>query len=125
MGWVVNAMPRPLYPQEWPSTHCAGGWVGTKACLASTGFQSPDGRAHCDLLYRLNYLCEDWCEYIYNDLKYGLLWVWFVMNFSEKIFVSIFRLVANLTVLIYLGLLIKCTVPPARTHAHTQVRTYT
>jgi hypothetical protein len=27
-GRVVNATPRPLYPQEGPSTHCIGGWVG-------------------------------------------------------------------------------------------------
>jgi len=26
-GWVVNATPRPLYPQERPGTHCIGGWV--------------------------------------------------------------------------------------------------
>ena len=25
-GWV-NAMPRPIYPQEWPGTCCTGGWV--------------------------------------------------------------------------------------------------
>jgi len=24
-GWVVNATPRPLYPQERPGTHCIGG----------------------------------------------------------------------------------------------------
>ena len=28
MGWVVNATPWPLYPQERPGTHCIGGWVG-------------------------------------------------------------------------------------------------
>jgi hypothetical protein len=27
MGWVVNAIPRPLYPRERPGTHCMGGWV--------------------------------------------------------------------------------------------------
>ena len=30
MGWVVNAMPRPLFPRERPDTHCIGGWVGGK-----------------------------------------------------------------------------------------------
>jgi hypothetical protein len=30
-GWVVSAMPRPLYPQERSSTHCTGGWVGPRA----------------------------------------------------------------------------------------------
>ena len=24
MGWVVNAMPRALYPRERPGTHCIG-----------------------------------------------------------------------------------------------------
>jgi hypothetical protein len=30
---VVNATPRPLYPQERPGTHCIGGWVGPRAGL--------------------------------------------------------------------------------------------
>jgi hypothetical protein len=33
MGWVINAMPRPLNPQEWPGTHRTGGWVGPMAGL--------------------------------------------------------------------------------------------
>jgi hypothetical protein len=35
MGWVVNAMPRPLYPLERSGTHCTsmGGWVGLRAGL--------------------------------------------------------------------------------------------
>jgi hypothetical protein len=28
--WVVNSMTWLLYPQEWPGTHCVGGWVGCK-----------------------------------------------------------------------------------------------
>jgi len=31
MGWVVNARPRPLHPQERPGTHCIGGLVGPSA----------------------------------------------------------------------------------------------
>ena len=31
--WVVNATPRPLYPREWPGTHCTGGWVDPTAGL--------------------------------------------------------------------------------------------
>ena len=33
MGWVVNAIPRPLYPRERPGTHCIGGWVVPRAGL--------------------------------------------------------------------------------------------
>jgi len=36
-GWVVNATPRPLYPCEWPSTHCIGAWVGSRAGLNECG----------------------------------------------------------------------------------------
>jgi hypothetical protein len=32
-GWVVSTTPRPLYPREWPGTHCTGGWVGPRAGL--------------------------------------------------------------------------------------------
>ena len=31
--WVVNAMPRPLYPQERRGTHCVGEYVGPRASL--------------------------------------------------------------------------------------------
>jgi hypothetical protein len=37
MGWVVNAKPRPLFPQERPGTHCIVGWVGPKAGLEIYG----------------------------------------------------------------------------------------
>ena len=37
MGWVVNATPWPLYPQERPGTHCTGGWVGPRAGLDGCG----------------------------------------------------------------------------------------
>ena len=33
MEWVVNAMPRSLYPRERLFTHCIGGWVGPRAGL--------------------------------------------------------------------------------------------
>jgi hypothetical protein len=33
MGRVVNATPRPLYPQDRPGTLCIGGWVGLRAGL--------------------------------------------------------------------------------------------
>jgi hypothetical protein len=31
MGLVVNAKPRPLYPQERPCTHCIGGRMALRA----------------------------------------------------------------------------------------------
>jgi hypothetical protein len=48
---VVNATPRPTYPEERPGSHCIGGprlvWTGVEN-LAPTGIQSPDrpGRSH-------------------------------------------------------------------------------
>jgi hypothetical protein len=41
MGWVVNATPRQLYPQEWPGTQCIGGWVGPWAGLDGCGKSRP------------------------------------------------------------------------------------
>ena len=41
MGWVVNATPRPLYPQERPGTHCTGGWLGPSAGLDGYGKSRP------------------------------------------------------------------------------------
>jgi hypothetical protein len=37
MRWVVNATPRPLYPQERPGSHCVGCWVGPRAGLDGCG----------------------------------------------------------------------------------------
>jgi hypothetical protein len=46
VGWEreVNDMPRPLYPQERPSTHCTRGWVGSKVGL--DGYEK--SRSHWD-----------------------------------------------------------------------------
>jgi hypothetical protein len=41
MGWVVNATPRSLYPQERPGTHCIAGWVGPSAGLDRCGKSRP------------------------------------------------------------------------------------
>ena len=43
MGWVVNAMSRPLYPLERDPfvTHCIGGWVGFRAGLDRCGKSRP------------------------------------------------------------------------------------
>ena len=60
-GWVVNAMPRPLYPREGPGTHCIGGWVDPRAglegaeYLAPTGIRFPDRPARSESLCRLSY----------------------------------------------------------------------
>jgi hypothetical protein len=64
-GYVVNATPRPLYPREWPGTHCLGGWVGPGSGLAwkisPHRDSKPDRLAHSELLYRLRCLlsCSD------------------------------------------------------------------
>jgi hypothetical protein len=52
--------PAVLYPQERPSTHSTGGWVGPRSGLdggksCPTGIRSPDCPARSQLLYRLNY----------------------------------------------------------------------
>ena len=36
-GWMIKATSRPLYPQEWPGTHCIEGWVGPRAGLDGWG----------------------------------------------------------------------------------------
>ena len=41
MGWVVNATPRPFYPQERPGTHSTGGWAGPRASLDGCGKSLP------------------------------------------------------------------------------------
>jgi hypothetical protein len=51
MGWVVNVLPRPLYPQERPGSHCIGCGVGPKAGLDWCGISRP----HRDSLYQLSY----------------------------------------------------------------------
>jgi len=40
-GWVVNATPRQLYPQERPITHGIGGWVGSRTGLDGCGKSRP------------------------------------------------------------------------------------
>ena len=56
MGWMVNATPRPLYPQERPGTHCTGGWVDPRADLDRCGksvaicYRGP--QCHCLIPYK-------------------------------------------------------------------------
>jgi hypothetical protein len=40
-GWVVNAMPRPLYPEELPVTHSIEGWVSPRDGLDGCGKSLP------------------------------------------------------------------------------------
>ena len=60
-GWVVDTMPRPLYPREKPGAHCVGGWVGHRTGLDGcekfrpTEIWSPDRLAGSESLYRLRY----------------------------------------------------------------------
>jgi hypothetical protein len=59
--WVVNAVPRPLYPRERPGTLCIGGWVGPGPVwtgvenIAPTGIRYPDRPARKELLYQLSH----------------------------------------------------------------------
>jgi hypothetical protein len=61
MGWVVNATPRPLYPQEGPVIHCIEGWMSPRAVwvraknLGATGIRSSDCPARRASLYQLSY----------------------------------------------------------------------
>jgi hypothetical protein len=63
MWWVVNATPRPLYPQgNRPSIHSIVGWVGPRAGLEGcgtshlpTGIRSSDHPSRSESLYRLSY----------------------------------------------------------------------
>jgi hypothetical protein len=62
MWWVINATPRPLYPREWPSTHCTGGWVDNRASVdmygksrTPIGIRSPDRPARNQSLFLLSY----------------------------------------------------------------------
>ena len=43
-GWVVNAMPRPIYPRERPGSHCVGGRVGPRAGQDGCGKSRPPER---------------------------------------------------------------------------------
>jgi len=44
MGWVANAIPRPLYPRERPGTHFIRGWVSLRAGLDRRGKSGPSPR---------------------------------------------------------------------------------
>ena len=56
-GWVVNATPRPLYPQERPGAHCIGVWVGPRAGPGECG-------KYC-YYYYYSYCCY-YCYYYYS-----------------------------------------------------------
>ena len=78
MGWVVNATPRPLYPQERPGTHCIGGWVGPRAGLDGCG----KSRAHRDSVpgpscsvYLAKYYENNVWHYSINSIKRNLCWL--------------------------------------------------
>jgi len=61
MGWLVNATPRPFFPQERQGTHCTGGWVNPRAgldgaeYLATIGIRFPDRPARSESVNQLSY----------------------------------------------------------------------
>jgi hypothetical protein len=56
MGCVVNAMPRPIYPQERPEFGWTPGPFWTRAeNFAPIGIRFPDRPARSQSLYRLSY----------------------------------------------------------------------
>ena len=58
---MVNATPRPLYPQERSGTHCIGGWGAPGPVWTGCGksrpnrIRSPDRPARSESIYRLRY----------------------------------------------------------------------
>jgi hypothetical protein len=68
MGWVINTMPRALYPSGRPGTHCTGGWVDPSTGLGGgknlaphrVSISGPSARS--ESLYRLSYPGPDDCN---------------------------------------------------------------
>ena len=58
-GWVVNATPWPLYPQERPGTPCIGGWVGPRADLEGCGKSRPPPQFDPRTIQHIASLCTD------------------------------------------------------------------
>jgi hypothetical protein len=63
-GWLVKAIPWPLFSQGSPNNHHRGGWVGSRTALDGyekrkisdpTRVQTPDSPAHNKLLFTLCY----------------------------------------------------------------------
>jgi len=62
MEWVVNATPRPLYPQERPGTHGIGGWVGPRAGLDRCGKFRPPPAFDPRTVQPVASRCTDWAN---------------------------------------------------------------
>ena len=79
---MVNATPRPLYPQERPSTPCIAGWVGPRASLDRCGNSHPQDRpVHSKSLFRLSYPGPriEWNGIFEGRIKYKcceIYWIW-------------------------------------------------
>ena len=85
MGWVVNATPRPLYPQERTGTCCIGGWVGPSAGLDGFGKSRPFHRDSIpgpsgQSLYRLSYPSPLYRYREANNIISSACWSFFVAD---------------------------------------------
>ena len=91
MEWVVNAMPRLLYPWERPSTHCTGGRVGLRTGLDGCGksrdrrYLIPGPPAHSNLLYWLGYPGPPIYIYSYIYCVFFISYHWSHTLFKQSI----------------------------------------
>jgi len=107
-GWVVNATPRPLYPQERPGTHCTGaGWASrpvwrvVENIAPPTGIRSPDSPARSESLYRLSHAGPVFTTVLTFNVKITL-GVWIQVPTSVVI-LSPFTNYENVKLIIYIS----------------------
>ena len=90
MEWVVNATPRPLYPQERPGTHCVGGWVSPRTGLDGCGKSRPpppgfDPRTVQPIASR----CTDYAIPAHPCIKFIIIIIIIIISFMQGIYTYI------------------------------------